>query len=319
MMARAAVWSACMAVLLYLPLQAAALAQRVQVNRMVEKITRAEKESVGYRKGRWDDRVLLAPEVSDNCAGCQNNGLLVDFQTTVYVAVFAPGPDTPDVEICYDGDLFSNPTRPVLGPGAPCEVSYCFPVFEPTVCNGWARFAGLAVPQAQADRFRGFYRINHPETLELLVNMTIPADRQRMLFRQHAVWPWHGNALPEFPGDGHKGEVIQMQAKARGFAAENKWSDALAAWEATAARRPALRMPELGCAEAMDHLQRPAEALDLFTALLNEHPGEGLASRLVDDTLSRSRSPEERLAAWAALAERLPGHACVQRYAAGPS
>jgi hypothetical protein len=138
-----------------------------------------------------------------------------------------------------------------------------------------------------------------------------------MLYRQHAVWPWTGSAPPQFTIEGDQEKAQRMQAQARGYAAEGKWSDALAGWEALAERRPALRMAELGRVEALDHLERPAEALDLLTALLSNRPGEGLSCRLVNEYLSRSRSPEERTAVWHVLAGRLPEDPCVRRYADG--
>ncbi len=317
MVARAAAWSACILALLWIPLQAAALVQRVQVDRIADQVRQVEKEPVGHRESRWDDRVLLIPDVSDGCVGCQNAGSLVDFQPRAYVAAFAAGPDTPDVEICYEADFFSTPAHIVLGPGAPCEVLYCFPVYDSTMCNSWMRFSGLAVPKEQAARFKGFFRVSHPEALELPINLAVPADPDRLLYRQHAVWPWHGNTPLKLSGDGNKEEMYQVQAKAKGCMAEAKWSEALALWESLAQRRPASRAAGVGRAEALDHLERPAEALDLLTALIKEHPEEGLVCRLVDETLSRSRSSEEKTAAWRVLADRLPENACVRRFADG--
>ncbi len=313
--AQAGAWAACMFALLYLPLQAAAMVQRVQVDRMMDKVRQAEKDPVGCRESRWDDRVLLTPDVSDGCAGCQNEGLLVDFRTTFYAAAFAAGPDTPDVELCYEAEDFSHPATIALGPGAPCGVLYCFPVFEPTQCTGWIRFAGLAVPKEQADRFKGFYRIRTPESLDLPVNLVIPDDPKRLLHRQQVLWPWRGSVPPQLARDGSKWEAMQLQAKAEASAAEGRWSEALDLWDALAQSRPLSRAAGVGRAEALDHLDRPAEALELLEDLLKAHPGEGLACRLVDETLSRSLSEEGKAAAWRSLAGRLPEDTCLRQYA----
>ena len=313
---RSAAWLMCMLALLHVPVRAAAALQRAHVNKMTEQVRQAEKEPVGHRESPWDDRVLLTPEVSDDCANCQNDGLLVDFRTTVYTAVFDAGPETPDVQVCYESSEFSHPARLAMGPGPACGVTYCFPVFETTTCTGWIRFAGLAVPRDQAVRFKGFQRVRHPEALGLLVNLTLPDDPQRMLFRQYARWPWHGSPPATFGSDGNKGEVFQMEAKARGAAAAGNWADALAAWEALAARRPHVRVVALGRVEALDRLERPAEALDRLVELLAAHPAEGLAVRLADDCLTRLRGPEGKAAAWRALSERLPADPCVLRMVA---
>ena len=74
------------------------------------------------------------------------------------------------------------------------------------------------------------------------------------------------------------------------------------------------RVAGVGRAEALEHLERPVEALDVLTELLKSHPEEGLACRLADEALARSRGPEGRTAAWRTLSDRLPEDGCVRQF-----
>jgi hypothetical protein len=291
--------------------------QEIQMHRLVNGIARAGKVPVPHETGQWDGRVLFSPKVSDQCAECQNAGLLVDFRTSVYAVRIAAGPDEPDLRICYEVEDayrdFSKTVKIALAPGAPCDLLYCFPVFEPTVCAYWSRFAGVSLPEAQAGRFKGFFRVERPEELDLLVSVAFPDNPERFLDRQRLVLPWPDSPQPMVAYDVEGGETFNVMRRAAGEAVAGKWQEALATWDSVAASRPRSLCAALGRAEALERLERPAEAMDTLSALLAALPGEGRACGEVDEYLRRTRDGAGRVAAWQELVARLPGDACVRR------
>ncbi len=315
---QATAWLVCVVVSLWGVLAVAGMWQDVAVDRLVNGIMGAEKVPVAHREGRWDDRVLFSPDLSDGCSECQNAQVLEGFRTTVYAVRIAAGPGEPEMSLCYDvGDSFhdfSKTLKSTLASGAPCDLWYCFPVFEPTLCSLWSRFVGVSLPKEQADRFRGFFRVQDPEDLDLLMSTVIPENPERLLKRQHLTLPWAGSPPPTFFAETDDGEVFQGMRKAAGAASLGDWHYALTSWNAVAACRPRSLCAAMGRVEALEQLGRSSEGMDVLTELLAFLSGDGGACARVDDHLLRVRGMAGRLAAWRELATRLPDDACVRRH-----
>ena len=112
----------------------------------------------------------------------------------------------------FPGPAFSGTgvvhTRPDVSAG---YVDYYFAVHLTNTCADWNRFAGLLLPDNQADRFEGFYEIQAPEELGGLFEMSIPENAEAFLPAQGLLipWPWNfpdthapGSPLYHFQEDG---------------------------------------------------------------------------------------------------------------------
>ena len=287
-----------------------------QVDRLADRIMQAEKSPVALRKEFWDDRVLFAPNVPATCTPCQNDGTVTDFRTTVYLVRLAAGTALPELRLCYDAatpfDDFSRDVTLHVGPGDPGDLWYCFPVLEPTNRPSWNRFVGVSVSDKDADRVRGFYRVERPETLDLLVNITLPENPECFVKRQHVVIPRWTSPDPVFPGDPPGKETFRVMDQAAALAARDDWAQALTLWNGAAACRPASLHIALKRAEALEQLGFPAEALQILAEGLQSSGGDGPACCAVDAWLAANHRREDRESAWHALCQSLPEEECVQ-------
>ena len=185
------------------------------------------------------------------------------------------------------------------------KVRHFFPVYEGNFGNGWARFAGVALRNEDAPRFRGLYRTRDWRSLPMRLNMSIGEDPTAFRWRQGLDWP----RTCTYPGGltwTFRPEPRDLVQAARDDRLKQDFQGAVRQCETALAMDPRNLMLIDELARSFEDQRNAEAAIEVYKRGIRANPEDGMACRMLDEYFNRSGNREGRVAAWRAIAEEDP-------------
>ena len=188
-------WLVVTCLLFFIPLKIAGILQERSVYRLSENYRQAPRKALTYRQARWEGNALFVPEDTFPCYDCKINKDAPWARTRVLMARFKSGDAILNPAVAYEWDI---PGPELRGAGivhtregvSTGFIDYYFVVHLTDTCAEWNRFAGLLLPDDQADRLEGLYEITDLQGLGGLFHITLPENMEAFVPRQRVQLPW---------------------------------------------------------------------------------------------------------------------------------
>ena len=201
-LARSVVFSLCVLASILLPLYAARAYQQKKLGSILPKYQNAKLEPVATerRPANLPGAVVFKPinwpqldteSLAKRCEGTSQGSFNAYLQTQYVVAEFEADNTGFFAGPFYEAGKACPPSQPMVevkvpNVQKPTRVKLFTPVYEMApVSNNemWTKFAGIWVPEKNADAFKSLYRVTNIEDFRLLPTLTLPEDVS--LFRRY--------------------------------------------------------------------------------------------------------------------------------------
>ncbi len=315
---RAALWLAVTMALFYGPLALARAWQHSRVLALKNSYQNAPATPIPHRVMVWDGRDIFMPTAGRTCRLCQNMGLIVDIETRHLAASFTDVKEPLDIKLIYEWEGlswdFSGLATFAIQPGVtPVSLRYFFPVHEVTTCADWNHFVGISLPREQSHLFRGFYQVDNPGALGLLINMGIPDREDLFIADQHLKIPWSGETWrPYRIYDDFQPFLAEMEIK--NLLNRSDFEGALALADNALSVRPQSIQFGFLRAEILDKMGQPDAALDACMNLLQFYLDTFVFYARLDRYFQEHGGAPRRLQEWSAVLEQNPALDCARYY-----
>ena len=309
-------WLAVTLLAFVVPLKIAAMIQEKAVFKLHDAYKQAPRKVIAYKEARWEGETLFVPEDSFPCHDCKINKEAPWARTRVLVARFKPGAAVLTPSFAYEWDTPGPELRGTgivhVEPQADAGyLEYYFVVHLTDTCAEWNRFAGLLLPDEQADRLEGLYEITDLEKLGGLFHMTIPENREAFVPRQQLQLPWPCS-FPEPYNAQMPPHFEQQDKQLKHLLSAGAYDDALAMIEPVLERRP--DSVQFACLQIEAFLRKGDEekAHVIMDRLLETYPNDYALYARLDRCFERIGGWEVAYANWGRIAAQ--GNVCAEGY-----
>ena len=317
---RMAVFSLGAVALVLVPLHAARAYQCHKMQEVMQQHAAAALEPLEVEERRFGDLVLFAPGSPVTTRSCLMSDWRVTHRTAYLMAVFSPGSEKLPFWIRYEcaWDFALDFSQIVImneqrGPAPDAgEVRYFFPVYEfaGPATEGWSRFAGVALREDQASRFKGLYRVRDPEQFRLLLNLTAPSDDAS--FRAYQRLQFHVEELEPYYYALRLDPCPSIEAMtARNLASQGELEAAIRVYRNALEFDPKNVGLRTGLGTALEANGDRVGALAAYREAIASAPNFIPVDLELDAMLEKCNDPDCRVAAWRGLVRDYPGIACA--------
>lgn len=316
---RALLWLVISFLAFYVPLTAAKWVQHAQVAQLLDSYLSAPRVPIQHRIIRnWAGKTLIVPERRYSCRTCEPYPPFPPFRQRVLVARFKESPEPLNLDIDYEwskpGVALGGPIWSYTSPGIPTNgVDVFFPVYQTVACDEWSRFAGLIMPDEQADLFHGFEEVEDIGALKFLLILTVPRNREAFAHctKLRFPLPFHPPVRYPWPLDPYlyqNDEDILRQLKADDIkTAENLALESLQRFPESVHYRALL-------AQVYFQAFRDDEAWAVVDALLEECPEEYALYQRLDMVFNALKGAQGQYEGWKRIVETRVGDRCAEAY-----
>jgi tetratricopeptide (TPR) repeat protein len=309
-------WLAVTLLAFVIPLKIAAMIQEKAVFKLHDAYKQAPRKAIPYVTSRWEGETLFVPEDIFPCHDCKINKEAPWARTRVLVARFKPGTAAITPSFAYEWDT----PGPELGGTGIVHVEsqadagyleYYFVVHLTDTCAEWNRFAGLLLPDEQADRLECLYEITDLEKLGGLFHMTIPENREAFVPRQRLQLPWPCS-FPEPYNVQTPPHFEQQDKQIKQLLRDGAYDEALALIAPILERRP--DSVQFTCLQIEAFLRKGDEekAHTIIDRLLETYPNDYALYARLDRCFERTGGWAASYANWSRIAAE--GNACAEGY-----
>jgi len=316
---RALLWLGISFLAFYVPLMAARWVQHRQVNRVLDSYLSAPRVPLKHKMIRnWAGKTLLVPERRYPCRTCEPYPPFPPFRRRVLAARFKESPKPLDLDIDYEwskpGVALGGPIWSYTRPGVPTKgVDVFFPVYQTVACDEWNRFAGLIMPDEQAELFLGFEEIENPGALDFLLILTVPRNREAFApsMKLHFPFPFHPPVRYPWPLDAYlyqnDNDILHHLNTGNVKTAEDLALESLQRFPGSVHYRALL-------AQVYFQALRYDKAWALIDGLLEECPEEYALYQRLDMVFNAVKGAEGQYEGWKRIAGMRDGDRCAEAY-----
>jgi cytochrome c-type biogenesis protein CcmH/NrfG len=302
-------------VLLAVPLYSARAVQNLTLGKLLNAYGTADLMPVDVKARPVQDWTLFERAT----AATPHSGLINPprgFNIEYWVAEFAPSSQWRTIWLQYAkgsanpyDDWFSHGLW--VAPGGKTETGntrYFFPVVEQTRVSqgGWALFAGIGVPKAQAGDFRGLYKVRNTKDFPLFLNLSCPAERAALVPRQTL----YGDTTGKMDADTAQGWLGRLPLyripPPNTALPENDREEIVKACRDGLATDPNNGLLRLGLATCLESQADKETAIKSYREALQADPGFFVTYHYIDDFLKRRGEVADRIALWRETAQANP-------------
>ncbi len=316
---RAMIWLAVSFLAFYVPLMAARWVQRRQVDRLLDSYLSAPRTPIQHKMiPNWTGKTRVAPERHYPCQPCDPYPPFPRFRQRVLVARFKESPEPLALDIDYEwskpGVALGGPVWSYTLPNVPTNgVEIFFSVYETVACDEWNRFAGLIMPDEQAELFLGFEEIEDISDLKFLLILTAPRNRDAFApcTRLRFPLPFHQPIRYLWPMDAYlyqnDDDILDHLRNGDFQSAEDLALESLQRFPGSVHYRSLL-------AQVYFQAMRDDEAWAIIDEMLLEYPEQFAVYQRLDMVFKAVKGAEGQYEGWKRIAATRVGDQCAESY-----